>query len=140
MVVKQVVRIVTALAAEVAYVGLVAYFVYRTWTASGSAPSLSDVQTGAAAALAVALGGGYALALGVEPQGFRFGDGEPTLAWVLKLALAIGVFGYFVAGVACCVTYAFNESETPGILKALAAGFGGYVLAYLAQAYRDAFK
>jgi hypothetical protein len=139
MIVKQIIRILTAGGAEAAYLGLVAYFVYLTWNASGGAPPLSEVQTGAAAALAVALGGGYALALGITPQGLQFREGKPRLAWLLKTILAIGIVGYFGAGVACCVTYAFNESVTPGILKALSAGFGGYVVAYLAQAYKDAF-
>ena len=55
------------------------------------------------------------------------------------MVLVAGVFGYFVAGAACCVTYALNEHETPGIVQTIATGFGGYVIAYLALAYKDAF-
>jgi putative flippase GtrA len=140
VVAKQIVRILTVVAAELAYLGLVGYFAYLTWNADTTTPSIPGVQTGAATALAVALGAGYALAIGVEPQGFTFGNkASPRYGRLLKTVLVVGIFAYFFAGVLCCVTYAFNDTVTPGIVKALAAGFGGYVIAYLAQAYRDSF-
>lgn len=132
--------------AEMAFLGLVISFVWRTVAAkSGLPPDLPTVQVSAAGALAVALGGGFAVALGVSPTPVvgAAEEKKPTL-WdsiksVLseKLWLSLGVVAYIVAGAAACVVYGLFEAETPGILKTIAVGFGGYVIAYIGAAYRQ---
>ncbi len=135
------VRIVTLAAAELAFFGLVVSFVWRTASAkAGVPPDLPDVQVSAAGALAVALGGGYAITLGV-PSGADAAKVPATAAikalFKEKLWLSLGVLAYMVAGLAACVVYGLHEAETPGILRTIAVGFGGYVIAYVGMAYRQ---
>jgi hypothetical protein len=147
------IRALTLLAAELAFVGLFVYFVVATWQASGSAPSFSAVQVSAGSALAVALGGGYALFLGVEPKGAALQEwntlrteGFWTRFWkflqylfTIRPVLVLGVLTYFAVCVTICITYAFNEAETPGVLRTVAVAFGGYVIAYIGTAFRQYF-
>ena len=140
----QVIRGFTLLAAEVAFVLLFGHFVIEAWqAAAGSPPKFSDVQVGAAGALAVAIGGGYATILGVEPAPAN-SVRMLSRSWWIKVAqflkeqslLFVGVVLYMVTGFAVAVTYASHEAETPGILKTFAVAFGGYVIAYLGAAFR----
>lgn len=134
------VRSITLLAAELAFVALITSFILQTWQAdSGSPPELSDVQTSAAGALAVVLGAGYAVTLGVPTTAGQRGAGLGAIVDLLrtKLWLSLGVLIYMFAGIAVCATYALNELETPGILKTVAVAFGGYVIAYIGTAYRQ---
>lgn len=138
------VRSVTLAAAEAAFLGLIISFVLRTATAkAGVPPDLPDVQVSAAGALAVALGAGYAITLGVPPAGVRFPAAGKTLTGSIsdvfkeRLWLSVGVFAYMIAGFAACATYGLSEAETPAILKTIAVGFGGYVIAYIGMAYRQ---
>lgn len=135
------VRAMTLAVAEVAFLGLVVSFVWRTASAkTGMPPDLPDVQVSAAGALAVALGGGYALTLGVPSSGALVEDGFVNAVKSLlseKLWLSLGVLFYLAAGIAACATYGLSEAETPGILKTIAVGFGGYVIAYIGMAYRQ---
>jgi hypothetical protein len=135
------VRGLTLFLAEVAFLSLVLSFVVRTFSAkAGVPPDLPDVQASAAGALAVALGGGYALTLGIPSADSIVG--QSTVITVKKLFLekvwlSLGVLLYLIAGVATCIAYGLNEAETPGVLKTIAVGFGGYVIAYIGVAYRQ---
>jgi hypothetical protein len=146
---KTAVRNLTVLAALVAYVGLAAYLIWETWDArAGAAPTISGVQSAALGALAVALGAGYAVILGVPPKtaeelhltlhdkGWaRFKKWIAAQSTGIKL-LGIGVLAYLFVGMAIAATYAFNENETPPVLSTIAIGFGGYVIAYIGAAYQ----
>jgi hypothetical protein len=138
------VRSVTLIAVEAAFLALVFSFVWRTFAAkSGSPPNLADVQVSAAGALAVALGAGYAVTLGVPPSDAGFPEKDKELPDLIKevfterLWLSVGVFAYMIAGFAACVAYGMNEAETPSVLRTIAVGFGGYVIAYIGMAYRQ---
>jgi hypothetical protein len=139
-----VVRSITLFAAEAAFLGLVTAFVVRTFEADpGVVPDLSSVQVSAAGALAVVLGVGYAIALGVQPAGATEDVTRQGIRAAIKTVfaerfwLSIGVFAYMLAGFAASFAYALNENETPSILKTIAVGFGGYVIAYIGTAYRQ---
>jgi hypothetical protein len=139
----------TLLGAEIAYIGVVAYLVWVTWDAStGTPPSISEGIVGVAGALATAFGIGYAAVLGVTANGVTFaapsgaGRLRTFLAWLnhvvtLNNLLGAGVFAYMAAGAALGVTYLWNQSESPGIVKTIAVAFGGYVIAYLGIVYRN---
>jgi hypothetical protein len=134
------VRSLTLGAAQVAFVALVTSFVLRTWEANaGIPPTLPTVQVDAAGGLALILGGGYALVLGTQG-----GTPESTGLWRQlksiigeRALLFCGVIIYMLAGFAICFTYAVNEAETPAILKTIAVGFSGYVVAYISTAYQQ---
>jgi hypothetical protein len=145
---KTAVRNVTVLAALIAYVGLAIYILVLTWQASGGKPpNIPGVQSASLGALAVALGAGYAVILGVPPkpavQGFNANESWWTRfrTWIssqptgTKL-LGLGALAYLMIGMGIATTYAFNESETPAVLRTIAVGFGGYVIAYLGAAYQ----
>jgi hypothetical protein len=51
--------------------------------------------------------------------------------------LGAGVILYMVAGVLLGGTYVVREVESPGVVKAIAVAFGGYVIAYVGKAYSD---
>jgi hypothetical protein len=136
-------------AALIAYAALAAYVVGQTWDAKpGKAPTIPGVQSAALGALAVALGAGYAVILGIPPKpASRFGLADEDKGWkrfvkwiksqsTKLILLGIGSLLYLVIGAAIGVTYAFNEPETPTVLKTIAVGFGGYVIAYLGVAYQ----
>ena len=142
------VRNLTLLAALVAYVGLALYIVNQTWDATaGKPPDVPTVQAAALGALAVVLGAGYAVILGVPPKrlsdldfqnesGFkRFWEWITSAPTGVKL-LGLGALAYLLVGIAIGVTYAFNEKETPAVLSTIAVGFGGYVIAYIGAAYQ----
>jgi len=141
-----VVRLATVMCAELAFVALFAWIMWQTWAASnGQPPSISGVREGAAGSLAVLLGAGYASVLGIQPQdsaksatptGFVALSKSVKDFLVNRLILFLGVFLYLLVGVASCVTYALNEGEAPAILKAVAVGFGGYVVAFIGSAYQ----
>jgi hypothetical protein len=145
---KTAVRNITVLAALVAYVGLALYVVWETWDAkAGAPPEVPGVQAAALGALAVALGAGYAVILGVPPKtaeqlgllnesGWkRFWKWITTASTGVRL-LGLGALAYLFIGMAIAATYAFNEKETPTVLSTIAVGFGGYVIAYLGAAYQ----
>lgn len=150
---KTAVQNLTLLVALIAYVGLALYIVKQTWDARGrNAPTVPDVQSAALAALAVALGAGYAVILGVPPKTARelgitrrndglrnfwkWLTGASTGTWLLGL----GALAYLLVGIVIATTYAFNEQETPKILSTIAVGFGGYVIAYIGAAYQKLAK
>lgn len=151
--VKLIVRALTLVGALVAYAGLAAYVISETWDAS-TTPTISDVRTAALGALAVALGAGYAAVLGIPAKPLKTAKDDQgnavtwakakawakVKAWFQRISehalLVTGVILYLVVGAAMCVTYAFNESESPPIVKTIAVGFGGYVIAYIGAAYQ----
>jgi hypothetical protein len=49
--------------------------------------------------------------------------------------ITIGIWVYALVGSAVAVTYALNERQTPGPVKALAVTFAGYVVALLSVAF-----
>lgn len=49
--------------------------------------------------------------------------------------ITIGIWVYAIVGSAVAVTYALNEHQTPGPVKALAVTFAGYVVALLSVAF-----
>jgi hypothetical protein len=145
---KTAVRNITVLAALVAYVGLASYVIWETWDAmAGVPPEIAGVQSAALGSLAVALGAGYAVILGVPPKtegalGLTGKEGwDRFWTWISAqstgtVLLGLGAFAYLLVGIAMAATYAFNEEETPTVLSTIAIGFGGYVIAYLGAAYQ----
>jgi hypothetical protein len=138
--VSLVARAATVIAAEIAFVGLVAKLLIDTWQAkTGVPPDPPAVQVSAVGGLALVLGGGYALILGVPAQ-----LDPATGLWAqlkrvdgVKVALLGGALIYMVAGFAICITYALRSSETPEVLKTVAIAFSGYVIAYIGTAYQQ---
>jgi hypothetical protein len=139
----------TVVAALTAYAGLAVYVIWQTWDAkAGKAPTIPGVQSAALGALAVALGAGYAVILGIPSKpASQFGLTDEDKGWkrIVKwirsqstklILLGFGSLLYLVIGAAIGVTYAFNEAETPTVIKTIAVGFGGYVIAYLGAAYQ----
>ena len=131
----------TLAGAELAYLGVTVYLMWITWHASsGQPPHVSDGVVGVAGALAAAFGIGYASLLGVTPQQTR-GEGT-TPSWfdrtfTLNNLLGAGVFAYMIVGAALGITYIGNQSESPGVVKTIAVAFGGYVIAYIGQVYKN---
>jgi hypothetical protein len=137
----------TLLGAELLYLGLVIYLAKITWeSAANTVPSVSAGIAGTTAALATAFGVGYASLLGVPPSGQLWR--APEVEWWRKVwhwvtavlltqnnLLGAGVFLYMGAGATLGVTYLWNQSESPGIVKTIAVAFGGYVIAYIGTAY-----
>jgi hypothetical protein len=146
---KTAVQNLTVLAALVAYVGLAFHIGSQTWDATGGKPPVvPGVQETALGALAIALGAGYAIILGVPPKTLgqlgltkedstwdRFRKWIAAASTGVKL-LGLGALLYLLVGIGIAVTYAFNEKETPTVLSTIAIGFGGYVIAYLGAAYQ----
>lgn len=140
----------TLLGSEATYLGVVGYLIWITWdAASGVVPQVSGAVSGVAGALATGFGIGYASVLGVSAATTpRFtpptnaGLIRKLLAWLnhvltLNNLLGVGVFAYMVAGAALGLTFIFNESESPGIVKTIAVAFGGYVIAYIGLIYKN---
>jgi hypothetical protein len=69
---RRAVRNLTFLGALVGYAGLAIYVGWETWdAAAGTPPTVPGVQSAALGALAVALGAGYAMILGIPPKEVR---------------------------------------------------------------------
>ena len=49
--------------------------------------------------------------------------------------ITVGIWVYALVGSGVAVTYALNERQTPGPVKALAVTFAGYVVALLTVAF-----
>jgi hypothetical protein len=110
--VRTLVRAMTLIIAELVFVALIGDFVIETWEADANTPpDLSGVQVSAAAALAVALGAGYAALLGVPAQDARFTIQSWKTLLTEKTFVVVGVIAYMVAGFAACITYGLHEEE-----------------------------
>lgn len=154
------IRNVTLFAAFVAYAALSWYVLSKTTDAkAGQVADITTVEAAALGALAVALGGGFAAILGVPAAGGNGGAGAAAaedrwdqlraivgrlLLWLAdakteRWLLVLGVIVYFVACSAMAVVWVLHERETPDIVKTIATGFGGYVLAYVSAAYQRRF-
>jgi hypothetical protein len=140
------IRNVTLLAALLAYALLGGWLVEQTLS-NGAQANVNGVQAAAFAALAVALGAGYAYFLGVTPQErdqaakTRFAAVSRVMQWLTSPAwtrglLVGGAFLYLAVGIAACVAYCVKDSDTPSVVKTVAIGFGGYVIAYINSAYQ----
>jgi hypothetical protein len=145
-----------------AFASLYVYFIVRIFEAkAGKPPTFDGTLVSAAAALAGVLGSAFALqvgtstdqggtntALGVALAAPERNIGKQVWAW-LRLALSLeprdtksaswpktfGIWAYAVVGTAVAITYACNQNETPGAIKALAVAFGGYVITLVTTAY-----
>jgi hypothetical protein len=130
-----------------------------------STPNIAATLTSAAAALAGVLGSAFALRMGnpgsqavINQQLAQHLDRTvasnsrgwwDTPAGKLRLVLSLepsapnqkswpitfGIWVYAIVGSAVAVTYALNQHETPGPIKALAVAFAGYVIALLSVAF-----
>ena len=140
----------TLVGAELAYLAVAGYLVWVTWDAkAGTVPGVSGAIAGTAAALATTFGLGYASILGVPASGgdtfaapANAGPLRKMLAWLdhvltLNNLLGAGVFAYMAAGAGLGATYIFNQTESPGVVKAIAVAFGGYVIAYIGLVYKN---
>ena len=138
----------TIAAALAAYFLLAVYLVWKTIDAKAkTVPDVPSVQAAALGALAVALGAGYASVLGVPVSSSQYSAQSLSTGWdrikawlgsafLERSLLGLGALLYLFAGMLISVTYALNEGETPEVLKTVAIGFGGYVIAYLGAAYQ----
>jgi hypothetical protein len=140
------VGLLTLAGAELAYVALAGYLVWITHDAAHlKAANPNGVVVGATAALATAFGAGYAALLGIPTEKARAatpaGIGR-VLTWLsssktLNNVLAVGVFLYMVASAALGLVFVIRQEESPGIVKTVAVGFGGYAIAYVGRAFSD---
>jgi hypothetical protein len=145
-----------------AVLGGVAFFVYLygtvmwdTWPASEK-PTVDPDDVKIATALAGALGGVFAAALGVERQKQKNTSGPnpppPALQTMVTvggtltgtgstrlqaIAATIAVWAYFLTGIAAAVTWYWNKAVTPDMIKTLAEVIGGYILALIAALAAD---
>jgi hypothetical protein len=117
------------------------YFVVEIWDApDGRPPDFDAGLISLAGALAGVLGGGFAIALGVEkpsnaPSPRLLGRlGDPFKG--LSLVVTLGIWTYAVIGAAAAVTTFMNLNETPEVVKGLSAVFVGYVLSLAAGSFR----
>ena len=139
-----------------AVLGGVAFFVYLyggvmwdTWPASQK-PKVDPDDVKIATALAGALGGVFAAALGVERQRQKNVTPPNTPPPALQATLTVGgtltasdstkfqaiaatvaVWAYFFTGIAAAATWYWNKAVTPDLIKTLAEVIGGYILALI---------
>jgi hypothetical protein len=131
------------LAAAVSYVSLAIYV--SVVTLQETAPATAHISAGVAGgfgALATALGAGYATKLGVPVTAPTFASGTGWDAkfwgWIKKIfttgnAIWLDIFAYFGVGGLLLITYLVRQVQSPGFLKAVAVGFGGYTIAYVTK-------
>jgi hypothetical protein len=146
-----------------AVLGGVAFFVYLygtimwdTWPASEK-PKVDPDDVKIATALAGALAGVFAAALGVERQKRKRNVAPPntpppavqtmlTVGSTLTgtestrfqaIAATIAVWAYFLTGIAAAATWYWNRAVTPDVIKTLAEVIGGYILALIAALAAD---
>jgi hypothetical protein len=130
--------------AVLAFFAIWAILFVDVWTAkAGKPPKLDDVLVGAGAALAGAVGAGFALAMGLEakkpeeeslartPIGLPKFDKEQARSWILT----IGIYGYAAVSAGALVTWLANRDETPEEIQTLAITFAGYILALTTSAF-----
>jgi len=133
--------LVLVLGAEFVYFALVTYLIVATFQSDHlKQPTINGAVVGAAGALAGIFGTAFAALLGL-PVVTKQNDG--TFWGVVKSVvtvdnvLAAGVVLYMVEGALLGGTYLIREVESPGVVKAIAVAFGGYVIAYVGKAYSD---
>jgi hypothetical protein len=143
------VGLITVAGAELAYFALAIYLVKITRDSQHlHKPHVGGGVIGATGALAGAFGAGYAALLGVpadvKQEALRARQSSIKALWgwlksalSLNNVLATGVIMYMLASAAIAVTYVIWEVESPGIVKTIAVGFGGYVIAYVGKAFAD---
>jgi hypothetical protein len=129
-------------------VGFFAYlygrWMYETWPATTKVEVDSD-DVKIATALAGALGGLFAAALGVEKKRERNAPGVQatfTVGTTLSgagdaidpraIAATVAVWVYFLTGIAAAATWYWNRAVTPDVIKVLAEVMSGYILALIA--------
>lgn len=136
------VRAIVLIAAEVAFIGLAAIALVNTWNASADAPpDLASVQVAALGGLALVLGGGFALVLGVDTsevsnRSLRAVVTGATEKTVQTLLLA-GVIVYMLVCIVIATTFALAEGKTPEVLQTISIAFAGYVVSYISSAYKQ---
>jgi hypothetical protein len=126
-------RFVLIIGCMLAFAAAYVYAAWQVWTASGD--TSADLNKGilyVGAALGSVLGTYFAVALGVQSEtsgpdkigeALTNAEGPPAL-------LATGALWIYAAvGIGVGVTVVINPGESPQELQALAAVFGGYVLA-----------
>jgi hypothetical protein len=135
--------LVLVVGAEFMYLALVIYLVVATFQSEHlKQATINGAVVGATGALAGIFGTAFAALLGVD-VGPRELAGKDTLwlkvrsMFTLNNVLGAGVILYMVAGVLLGGTYVIREVESPGVVKAVAVAFGGYVIAYVGKAYSD---
>jgi len=123
------------------FVGLYTYFVVEIWNApNANPPEFETGLLGVAGTLAGVLGGGFAVAVGVDkpenaPSPRLLGKfGEPFRG--LSLLVTLGIWSYAAVGAAAAATMILNLNETPDVVKGLASVFAGYVLALASSVFR----
>lgn len=126
-----------------AFVAVYAYFIERIWAAgAASKPQFDTSLIAIAGTLSGILGSGFALAIGVARP-----DDAPAPKFVpqriadkfkgLSITMTLGIWAYALVGGAACVTALLNRSETPDVVNALAAVFGGYILTLASGMFRS---
>jgi hypothetical protein len=148
--------------AVLTFAGLYIYFIVRISGTSGD-PRIDSALITAAAGLAGVLGSAFALEIGTptEPastnRGLRHaaetaGNRRQRVAARLRQGVSLepkrvdsaswpktfGIWVYAVIAFAVAVTYVLNQDSTPPAIRALAIAFGGYVVALVNAAYRNA--
>lgn len=147
--------------ATLTFAGLYVYFITRILGAKpGKPPALDAATVSAGAALAGVLGSAFALEVGTPADESKTNAGlgkaladastprdsvkarmrqvlslEPGTTQTASWPKTFGIWVYAVVAVAVALTYIFNQTETPGTIKALAVAFGGYVVALVNNSY-----
>ena len=146
------IRFIAVLAGTAAFAYLYIRWMKETWDAvedppTPPKPNPDDVKI--ATGLAGALGGLFAVAMGIKAHTFvgnrvaKAGAGlakvgetlTGTTSWVLAVPATLAVWTYFLVGLGAAATWEWNKPVTPPSVKTLAEVIGGYILALiLAQA------
>jgi hypothetical protein len=143
------IRFIAVIGATVAFAWLYGSWIWDTWKAvetppTPPTPNSDDVKI--ATALAGALGGLFAVAMGIKSNDSggnrlqragaaltRVGESlTGTSEWFLALPATLAVWTYFLVGIAAAITWEFNKAVTPPSVKTLAEVIGGYILALVA--------
>jgi len=140
------IRFIAVIGGTIAFAFFYGHWMKQMWDAPPTPPSPDPDDVKIATALAGALGGLFAVALGVKSgggEGTRVARAGTALtrvgetltgssARLLWLPATVAVWTYFLAGLSAALTWQFNKGFAIAPVKTLAEVIGGYVLALIA--------
>jgi hypothetical protein len=141
------IRLIAVIGGTVVFALLYGHWMKQMWDAPPPPPAPDPDDVKIATALAGALGGLFAVAMGVKSttsaQGTRVARAGAALTRVgdtltgsskaiLWVPATLAVWTYFLAGLAAALTWQFNKGFAVAPVKTLAEVIGGYVIALIA--------
>jgi hypothetical protein len=140
------IRLIAVIGGTVVFAVFYGHWMKQMWDAPPAPPTPDPDDVKIATALSGALGGLFAVALGVKSggrQGTRVARAGTALTRVgetltgsskalLWLPATLAVWTYFLAGLAAALTWQLNKGFAIAPVKTLAEVIGGYVLALIA--------